>query len=278
MAIRNGNPIIAGCALLLLISAGAAAQPAETTPSQATRADLVTLTAEVAALDIATREITLLGPLGGKIRAAVSDRVKNLDQVKVGDLVEVTYSQTLTVSAHRVGEANPLFVGGDASTAAPGERPAGQLSRQEKETVTVVSVDVEKRMLVVQGADGTLFPTEVERPEFAVKLKSLKPGDQLDVILTEAVAVSVTPAQPGSAPSAAYASGTLVVDRGEVLQVVGNTLLIRNEQGRTVRVQVDPSFKFTVDGKEVSVADLRPGTRLTRTAFRVTDVRVVTAP
>jgi len=45
-----------------------------------------------------------------------------------------------------------------------------------------------------------------------------------------------------------------------------------------VRVQVDPSFKFTVDGKEVSVADLKPGTRLTRTAFRVTDVRVVTAP
>jgi hypothetical protein len=38
-----------------------------------------------------------------------------------------------------------------------------------------------------------------------------------------------------------------------------------------VKVNVDPSFKFMLDGKEATVADLQPGTRLTRTAFRVVE-------
>lgn len=278
MSKRIAGTAVLGLALLLLVAGSPSPLRAETTPTQATRAELVTLTGEVLALDLATREITLLGPLGGTIAATVDPQVKNLPQVKVGDLVEISYYQSVAISAHKAGEPNPLFTGGEASSAAPGERPAADISKQKKVTVTVVSVDVEKRMLVVQGPDGTLFSSEVERPEFAVKLKNLKAGDKLDVVVTQALAMSVTPAAPGSKPSAAYAAGTLVVDRGEVLQAVGTTLLLRNERGRTVRVKVDPTYKFSVDGKEVSVYDLKPGTRLTRTAFRVTDVEYVAAP
>ena len=36
-----------------------------------------------------------------------------------------------------------------------------------------------------------------------------------------------------------------------------------------IRVAVDPAFKFKIDGKEMTVTDLQPGTQLTRTAFRV---------
>ena len=278
MKIQKPSGLMCAVVAVLVTAAVAPVRAAEPTPSQMTKAELVTVVGQVLALDLATREVRLAGPLGGEIEAEVAPEVKNLDQVKVGDLVELAYYQSIAVSVHKKGEPNPLFEGGDASSAAPGERPAAQMSKQEKITVTVVSVDPETRMLVVQGSDGTLFPTEVKRPEFVAKMKQLKPGDQLDVVVTEAVAVSVTPATAGAAPSATYTAGTLIVDKGEVLRVMGTTLLVRNEQGRTVRVKVDPLFKFLIDGQETSVTDLKPGMRLARTAFRVTDVQYVEAP
>ena len=56
---------------------------------------------------------------------------------------------------------------------------------------------------------------------------------------------------------------------GEVVRRMNNVLYIRNERGRIVRVSVDPAFRFEIDGKEMTVTDLQPGTQLTRTAFRV---------
>ncbi|MCX6922999.1 MAG: hypothetical protein NT154_07295, partial [Verrucomicrobia bacterium] len=52
---------------------------------------LVTLTASVEAIDPATREVTLKGPLGNTVTFTVDQRVKRLDEVKVGDLVRADY-------------------------------------------------------------------------------------------------------------------------------------------------------------------------------------------
>jgi hypothetical protein len=245
------------------------------TPSQITRGELVMLTAEVKALDVATREITLAGPLGGEISGWVTEDVKNLAQVKVGDMVVVGYYQSIAVSAHKKGEANPLFTGGGSSSAAPGETPSAAEEKQAMETVTVVTADAKSRTLVVQKANGTLVTRAVLRPEFVEKLKTLKPGDQLDVVVTQASIAKVVPAAAGSKPEMAYTAGTLIVDRGKIVERSGSTLLIRNERDRVVRVVVDPEFKFMVDGKEMSVYDLKPGLVLTRTALRITNLEYV---
>ena len=262
--------------LLLLVafalfraSTAAAAESSE--PAQTTVAELVSMTGEITALDPATRAITIRGPLGGEVDAEVSKDVKNLAQVKVGDMVSVAYYQSIALSATKKGEPNPLFTGGSSTTALPGATPRASTSKQKKETVTVVSVDVKRRSVVFQGADGTLFPVEVERPEFVEKLKNLKAGDQIDVVTTEAVIIEVTPAAKGDKPTMTYAASTLIVDKGEVLRRVGNTLFIRNNAGRIIKVAVDPDFKFMLNGKEATVADIEAGTRLSRTAFRITD-------
>jgi hypothetical protein len=241
------------------------------TPSQMTIGDLVTITGEVAALDPATRMVTLRGPLGGEVTGRVSEVAKNLDQVKVGDMVTIAYYQSVAFSATKKGEPNPLFTGGEAASAEPGKRPEGYVSTQVKKTVTIVSVDPETRSIVFQGEDGTLFPVEVKRPEFVQKLQGLRAGDQLDIVYSEVVIAEVTKAAPGQKPSMTHEKGTLIVDRGEVVKRMNNTLIIRNEKGRTVRVTVDPTFKFMLGGKEVTVMDLKEGTRLERTAFRVVE-------
>jgi hypothetical protein len=201
----------------------------------------------------------------------VSPDVKNLAQVKVGDLLTISYQQSIAVSATRKGEANPLFVGGDSSTAAPGERPSASVSSQTKKTVKVVAVDPKAKTLTVEGADGKTFSTVVKRPEFIQKLEQLRPGDQLDVVTTDAYVVEVTPAAPGAKPSMSYSMSTLIIDSGEVVQRAGSTIIVRNEQGRRIRVAVDPDFKFKLDGKDATVFDLKPGMKLNRMAFRVVE-------
>lgn len=258
---------------VFLLAILAIALPAQgEVPSQTTVHETLTATAEVVSVDPATRHITLRGPLGGKIMGRVEDEVKNLGQVKAGDMVTITYHASVAMSASKPGQPSPLFTGGDTSTSAEGERPSVSVSEQTKTTVTVVSVDPEKRSLVLQSEDGSLLPVEVDRPEFARKLQNLKPGDKIDVVLTEAVIAEVTPAAPGAKPKVSYTSSTLVVERGEVLWRNGNTILVRGENGRSVRVTVDPKYKFKVDGKDVTVAQLKPGTKLTRTALRTEKV------
>ena len=260
---------------LLAALLGAPAQAAEEpVPPQATVRETLTITAEVVPVDPATRQLTLRGPLGGEISGRVEDDVKNLGQVKVGDMVSISYQAAIALSAAKPGQPNPLFTGGDASTAEAGQRPAAAVSEQTKHTVSVVSVDAEKRSIVLQGENGTLFPVEVMRPEFARKLQTVRPGDKIDVVTTEAAIVEVTPAAPGAKAGMSYTASTLIVDRGEVVWRSGNTILVRDERGRTVKVTVDPSFKFMVDGKEVTVAELKPGTKLTRTALRTEKVEL----
>jgi ribosomal protein S17 len=57
----------------------------------------VTLTATVVAIDKAARTVTIKGPEGNTETVKARDP-KNLDLVKVGDLVEITYTRALAIA------------------------------------------------------------------------------------------------------------------------------------------------------------------------------------
>ena len=58
--------------------------------------------------------------------------------------------------------------------------------------------------------------------------------------------------------------------RGIVVQVEGNDLLVRMSSGDLRNFMVPESRRFVIDGNEVSVHDLKPGTRLTATVTTTT--------
>lgn len=257
-------------AFLLAAAAPVAAQGAATQP-QVLSAQSLTISAEIVALDASTRKVKLRGPLGGLIEGVVSDEVKDLSRVKVGDLVSVSYYEAIAASVHRKGDAAPLFSASDvAARAEPGKSTRGVAAASM--TVTVVSVDRKANSMVLQGADGTLYPTNVVRPEFQAKLKDVKPGDQIDVTYSEALITGLTPLAAGEEAKMTMKAGTLVIDAGEVVKRNQNVLIIRNSNGRMVKAVVDGDFRFNVDGKEMTVYDLREGTKLVRTAIRVREV------
>jgi len=66
------------------------------------------------------------------------------------------------------------------------------------------------------------------------------------------------------------------VNRGTVVYASGNDLTIRMEDGTLKHVVVASDYRLTVDGKQVSVNDLKPGTKLTQTITTTTEEQLVT--
>jgi LPXTG-motif cell wall-anchored protein len=65
------------------------------------------------------------------------------------------------------------------------------------------------------------------------------------------------------------------VKDAEVVYVEGNDLVLKLENGRVEHLVVPDSNKFTIDGKEISVHELVPGTKLTQTITTTTTPRYV---
>ena len=87
---------------------------------------------------------------------------------------------------------------------------------------------------------------------------------------------STTSVTPGTT------SATTQVERAEVTYVSGNELVVKMDTGEVRHLTVPDSARATVDGKEVTIRDLKPGMKLqrtittTQTPKTVTTVRTVT--
>jgi hypothetical protein len=69
---------------------------------------------------------------------------------------------------------------------------------------------------------------------------------------------------------------TTQVERAEVVYVSGNDLVVKMENGEVRHLSVPDSARATVDGKEVTIRDLKPGMKLERTITTTTTPRTVT--
>ena len=91
------------------------------------------------------------------------------------------------------------------------------------------------------------------------------------VLSTRAQVKTTTSIQPGQG------SEVVRVDRGEVLAVEGNDLIVSMEDGSVRHFENIPeSAKVTVDGKQLGIHDLKPGMKLQRTITTTTTSHTVT--
>jgi hypothetical protein len=73
------------------------------------------------------------------------------------------------------------------------------------------------------------------------------------------------------------ATKDVTVERGEVVYVTGNDLVVKMEDGTIRHIpNVPESARVNVDGKELGIHDLKPGMKLQRTITTTTTPRVVT--
>ena len=96
------------------------------------------------------------------------------------------------------------------------------------------------------------------------------------VCLAFAVSVSAQ-VQTQTNTSSGQATHEVKVERGEVVYVSGNDLVVRMEDGTIRHIpNVPESAKVTVDGKELGIHDLKPGMKLERTITTTSTPKLVT--
>jgi hypothetical protein len=184
-------------ALVTLLTAGqspgllAQETAAPNTPMGRVEAMHASLTAEVTALNLSNREVTLKGPQGNEVTVAVSEAVKRLDEIKVGDFVRVDYliAVAAEVRPPTAEEAEHPLVITDAAGRAPGESaPAGGLARQLKVVTTIEVLNRPDQTVTVKGPMGNYLTARVADPD---RLAKVHIGDTVVIVYTEALALSL---------------------------------------------------------------------------------------
>jgi hypothetical protein len=159
--------------------------------------ETLSLRAKVKAIDQNTRMVTLVGPRGQSETLTAGPEVKNLAQVKPGDMVIVVYHASVTYVLTPRGAktpANSMTAAG--MRAAPGQKPGAAIGAKIVVTSTVVGVDVAGHTLQLIDPDGGQIRTvDVATPEGQQAMKMVKVGDTLTGIASEAVAIDVEPAK-----------------------------------------------------------------------------------
>ena len=147
-------------------------------------------TGTVSAIDKSARIVTVKTDAGEKRSVQVGPEVTGFDKLKVGDKVDVEYTESIAVSMLPPGSKPSAS---EKSAAMKTGKGAGMAGKQVSISAKVVSVDPAANTITFKGPKGNVETVDVQDPENQAKLPSIKPGQVMQFTYTEAMAVSVTP-------------------------------------------------------------------------------------
>ena len=158
-------------------------------PGKVKATQTIKMYATVVSINYSYREVQLMDENGKLHDITVSDDVRNFDQVKVGDKLNIEYTEAISIQLKKRGTATPGAMEQQAMVRAPkGAKPGGAVGRQVTAIATVVAIDAKKQEVTLKGAQGNEYDLSVTDP---AQLKLVKKGDEVGVTYTEALAISV---------------------------------------------------------------------------------------
>ncbi len=183
--------LLFGLAMPGFLVAGDDAAKAEKPSISATRT--VKVVTVVEAVDYKARTVTLKGPEGGT-ETIKAENTPNLEQVQVGDQVNVEYLQRLSIQVFANDGSQP---GQGVMTATavntPDEAPGGMEMTTKVTTATVVEINIEANTFKLKMPGGKIQEFEAMNPE---NLKKAAVGDLVVSTMTEAVAIYLVEVPP----------------------------------------------------------------------------------
>jgi hypothetical protein len=198
---KVGTSTIAFAISAILIGATPLAARAQATaevtsaPGKVGLSQTVKMTATVVSIDLGSRDLLLIDSQGKMHKVNVSDQARNLDQVKVGDKVTAEYTEAISLQLKKRGAADvpPANVEAAMIRSPKGMKPGGAVGRKVTAFATVVAVNPKTQFVTLRGPLGNEYDLQVLDP---AQLKAVTKGDEVEVVYTEALAVSVQSA-PG---------------------------------------------------------------------------------
>ncbi|HTI19005.1 MAG TPA: hypothetical protein VL598_15200 [Trinickia sp.] len=159
-------------------------------PGSATVVGRTTLRATVVGIERETRTVELKTGKGRVVHLQVGEEARNFDQLKIGDIVTAQYTQAVSLSLKRTSGPRSKTESEIEERAAPGAKPGGMVGREVTVMADVTGVNAKTQTVTVRGPQGNTVDVLVQDP---AQLKNVKKGDQVEVVYTEALAISVTP-------------------------------------------------------------------------------------
>lgn len=159
--------------------------------SAAVEADQVTT--KVLAVDPANHQVVLEGAEGRQVHIQLSDKAKNLGNLKVGDQVQIQV--TRSVAAYLDTDVDKGLPGstertGELRNAVGSSNPGGEAFRQVQVQLKITKIDLAKNQVTLENPSGQSKTLNVEKPEIQAKLKNLKVGQSVVVTYTDVLKVT----------------------------------------------------------------------------------------
>jgi translation initiation factor IF-1 len=143
----------------------------------------------VETVDPETREVMLVDSEGWIRSFHPWPRVNNLLQVRKGDIVTVSYVQSVAVELRKTAGGGRAAAVEQARATAPRAKAGNVVSREISLLGTVVDVDRPAGMVAIKGQDGKIVDMAVRK---RARLRTVRAGDEVEVLFTETIAVAVT--------------------------------------------------------------------------------------
>jgi len=151
-----------------------------------------TARATVTIVDIQKQERTLKlrdQKDGSEMTITAGPEVRNFDQIKKGDVLDVEYAQAAISRLEKVSETTAATSASTIEVAPKGAKPGVVAGQTLTIAAEVMEIDQKARMLTVKGPRGGIVTVQV--PAELKAFDALKKGDMISAQYTEAVAISV---------------------------------------------------------------------------------------
>ena len=148
--------------------------------------------AEVIAIDVASRTVTLKGEEGQVFDVVVGPKVRNLAQVKVGDRVRTQYARALSVRFKKGPGIRTTEEKNDSTSAAPGEKPGMANTQIVHFVADILSITPKTGEVKIKGASGKIYQVRVKDPKVIADIQA---GDQVEGKFVQIFAIGVIPPQ-----------------------------------------------------------------------------------
>ncbi|HEX5060977.1 MAG TPA: hypothetical protein VFV99_16535 [Kofleriaceae bacterium] len=165
----------------------------------------MSLTATVDKIDMKKRQLTLKDDSGNQFKVDVPPDVQDFKNIKKGDKISIDYYSSVALKLQKPGAAGkPGMTETEMAAKEPAKLPGGIVARKITATAEVMKVDTSANTVTIKGPGGELDTIKVDDPDVQADLGKLKKGDKIKASYTEAVAISITPAQKmGQGPQVA---------------------------------------------------------------------------
>lgn len=176
--------------LFLAFGYAGAMQAQSTTVDQGVDSvEVLKANATVEKINLEKRKVTLLLDSGKHKTFKVDKSVQNLDQVKVGDHLKISFTEEVLVVVGNSKQPPSAEDVGEVAVAPKGAKPGIVMAETYAMTAKVIAVDTAKHRVTLQDPDGKKHTIKLGKK--AANLDQLKVGETIGTVITDSLVVEI---------------------------------------------------------------------------------------